>query len=38
MDRIKKNLIKVFQECGLSIVCKIILINVDFLDVRFDLK
>ena len=29
---------KIFQECGLSIVCKINLTSVDFLDVSFDMK
>ena len=38
MDRTRKNLTKIFQECGLSIVCKINLTSVDFLDVRFDMK
>ena len=38
MDRTRNNLIKIFQECGLSIVCKMNLTNVDFLDVRFAMK
>ena len=38
MDRTRKNFTKIFQECCLSIVCKINLISVDFLDVRFDMK
>ena len=38
MDRTRKNPIKIFQECGLSIVCKINLASVDFLDTRFDMK
>ena len=38
MDRTRKNLTKIFQECGLSIVCKINLTSVHFLDVRFDMK
>ena len=38
MDRTTKSLIKIFQECGLSIVCKIHLTSVDFLDIRFDMK
>ena len=38
MDRTRKNLIKIFQECGLYIVCKINLTSVDFLNVRFDMK
>ena len=38
MNRTRKNLIKIFQECGLSMVCKINLTSVDFLDVRFDMK
>ena len=37
-SEIRKNLIKIFQECGLSIVCKINLTSVDFLDVHFDMK
>ena len=38
MDRTRKNFFKIFQECGLSIVLKINLTSVDFLDVRFDRK
>ena len=38
MDRTRKNFIKIFQECGLSIICKINLTSVDFLDEHFDLK
>ena len=37
MDRTRKNLIKIFQECP-SIVCKINLTSVDFLDICFDMK
>ena len=37
-SEIRKNLIKIFQECGLSIVSKINLTSVDFLDVHFDMK
>ena len=37
-SEIRKNLIKIFQECGLSIVCKINLTSVDFLDVHFDMN
>ena len=38
MDQTRKNLIKIFQECVLSIVCTINLTSVDFSDVRFDMK
>ena len=38
MDRTRKNLIKIFHECGLSLVCKINLTSVYYLDVRFDMK
>ena len=38
MDQTRENLIDIFQECGLSIVCKINLTSVDFLDVCFDMK
>ena len=38
MDRTRKNLIKIFQEYGLSIVCKYHLRSVDFLDVPFNMK
>ena len=38
MDRTRKNLIKIFQECGISIVCKINLTSVDYLDVHFDMR
>ena len=38
MDWTRKNVIKIFQECGLPIVCKINLTGVDFIDVRFDMK
>ena len=37
MDQIRKNYIKIFQECP-SIVCKIDLTSVDFLDICFDMK
>ena len=37
MDRTRKNLIKIFQECP-SIVCKINLTSADFLDICFDMK
>ena len=33
-----KNLIKIFNECGLPTVCKINLTSVDFLFVRFDMQ
>ena len=36
MDRTRKNLVKIFQECDLSIVCKINLTSAYFLNVRFD--
>ena len=38
MDRTRKNLITIFQECGLSRVCTINLTSVNFLGVCFDLK
>ena len=38
VDRTRKKLIKIFQECGLSIVCKTNATSVDFLNVRFDMK
>ena len=38
MDQASKNLIKIFQECGLSIVCKINSTSVDFLDVHFGMR
>ena len=38
MDWTRKNLIRIFQECGVSIVCKINVTSVDFLHVRFDMK
>ena len=38
MDQTRKNLIKIFRECGLFIVCEISLIIVDFWDVCFDMK
>ena len=38
VDRTRKNLIKIFQEFGLPILCKINLTSVNFLDVRFDMK
>ena len=38
MDRPRKNLIKIFQECGPSIVCKTNLTSVDSLTVHFGMK
>ena len=38
MDQASKNLIKIFQECGLSIVYKINSTSVDFLDVHFGMR
>ena len=38
MDWTMKNLIKIFNECGLPTVCKINLKSVDFLFVRFDMQ
>ena len=38
MNRTRKNLIKIFQECCLSIVCKTNLTNVHFLDIHFGMK
>ena len=38
MDWTRKNLIKIFQEWGLSIVYKINLTSADFSDVRFNVK
>ena len=38
MYQTRKCFIKIFQECGLSVVYKINLTSVNFLDVRFDLK
>ena len=38
MDRTWKSFIKIFQECGLSVVYKINLTSVNSLDVRFDMK
>ena len=37
IDRMRKQIIKVFKECGLNIVIKMNLKTVDFLDVRFNL-
>ena len=37
-DRKRKNIIKIFKECGLSITCEINKKIVDFLDVRFNLN
>ena len=37
-DRKRKNIIKIFKECGLSITCQINKKIVAFLDVRFNLK
>ena len=37
-DRKRKNIIKIFKECGLSITCEVNKENVDFLDVRFNLN
>ena len=38
MDRTRKNIIKILQECGLSMICKINLRSGDFLDVRFEVR
>ena len=38
MDRKRKQLIKIFKECGLSVVVQVNLKTVDFLDVHFDLN
>ena len=37
-DQKRKNIIKIFKECGLSITCEINKKIVDFLDVRFNLN
>ena len=37
-DRKRKNIIKIFKECGLSITCEVNRKIVDFLDVRFNLN
>ena len=37
-NRKRKNIIKIFKECGLSITCEINKKIVDFLDVRFNLN
>ena len=37
-DRKRKNTIKIFKECELSITCEVNKKNVDFLDVRFNLN
>ena len=37
-DRKRKNIIKTFKECGLSITCEVNKKIVDFLDVRFNLN
>ena len=37
-DRKRKNIIKIFKECGLSITCEVNKKIVDFLDVRFNLN
>ena len=37
-DRKRKNIIKIFKECGLSIICEANKKMVDFLDVRFNLN
>ena len=38
MDRTRKNIIKILQECGLSMICKINLRSGDFLDVCFEVR
>ena len=38
MDQTSKNFIKIFQECGLSILCKINSTSVDFLGVHFGMR
>ena len=38
VDRKRKNIIKIFKECGLSITCEINKKIADFLDVRFNLN
>ena len=38
VDRKRKNIIKIFQECGLSITCAINKKIADFLDVRLNLN
>ena len=37
-DRKRRNIIKIFEECGLSITCEVNKRIVDFLDVRFNLN
>ena len=37
-DQKRKNIIKIFKECGLSITCEINKKVVDFLDVRYNLN
>ena len=37
-DRKRKNIIKIFKECGLSITCEVNKKIIDFLDVRFNLN
>ena len=37
-DRKRKNIIKIFKECGLSITCEVNKKIVHFLDVRFNLN
>ena len=37
-DQKRKNIIKIFKECGLSITCEVNKKIVDFLDVRFNLN
>ena len=37
-DRKRKNIIKIFKECGLSVTCEVNKEIVDFLDVGFNLN
>ena len=37
-DQKRKNIIKIFKECGISITCEVNKKVVDFVDVRFNLK
>ena len=37
-DRKRKNIIKIFKECGVSVTCEVNKKIVDFLDVRFNLN
>ena len=38
IERLRKNVVKIFKDCGLSITSKKILKIVDYLDVTFDLQ